>query len=571
MATDYDDLRAILPGLSPVAMSGVDPDEVLASNDPQRFLAQRSGMTQNTTPMPPPVPNELSQLAAATGQPSQTPATNAPNPPSGTTRTPAVPATVTPTGRATSPVSPTAAPDPNAIESRFVRAQASASADNPTGVPIQRDPNHPEYMPSAGRRIARGFLAAGEGLARGGFRGALLGALNPAEEGATPYGAGTRQFSAATQRNAMLQDSLKQQLGQSATNAETALKNAQAQGAALIEITPEIASELGSPGLSGERLTQGAFQKILSTAKTVTGRSDVADTKADSAMAVQKDKDAAIKGLRDAQTEEADAKAELARAGNDPSSPAYKLAVQRARTASANASAAQIRANAYALNATAGNLGTTPSGEQIEGGATSAAGKPIGSRFAAPYIKQEGRTAQFNDVLGATDNIEKTAENLVKAGKKLNDPQVVAAIADPKSTSLQWAQGQFATSGLTPAQRDYVTNVKAYRENLQALRQSAGGGVSDAQVNRLMEMAPGAGTPDLDYLKRQTSQIRQTAGRLSEGLPKMKGGHAVRTNANAPGAEGPPAEVVQAAREGQYLHGPNGEVYRKVNGEAVKQ
>jgi hypothetical protein len=132
-------------------------------------------------------------------------------------------------------------------------------------------------------------------------------------------------------------------------------------------------------------------------------------------------------------------------------------------------------------------------GNQIQGGATTATGKPIGSRFASPYIKQEGKTALFNDVLGATDRIESTAERLVNSGKRLNDPSVAAAIADPKTTSMQWAQGAFATSGLSPEQRDYVTNVKAYKENLQFLRQT--GGVSDAQVNRLMEMAPRAVIP----------------------------------------------------------------------------
>lgn len=289
MATDYDDLRELLPGLSPIATSGVDPDEVLASGDPQRFLAQRAGMTQGATP--PPMPNELSMLAQAGGpgtntpvpsgsSATQTPATNAPNPTSETTRTPAVPGTVTPSGSPTSPTSafarPTAAPDPNAIESRLVSAQAPLTAQNPTGAPIQRDPNHPEYMPSAGRRIARGVISSLEGLAQGGIRGAVVGALDPAKVGATPYGAGTRQFSAAAQRNANLQQSLEQQLGQTATNAKIALEQTQAEAGKLITITPAQAQAMGNPALAGTSVTQKSLDDLTRNANTVQGRKDVA-------------------------------------------------------------------------------------------------------------------------------------------------------------------------------------------------------------------------------------------------------------------------------------------------------
>ena len=93
---------------------------------------------------------------------------------------------------------------------------------------------------------------------------------------------------------------------------------------------------------------------------------------------------------------------------------------------------------------------------------------------------------------------------------------------------------------MTPEQRDYVTNLRAFRENLQALRQSAGGGVSDAQVNRLMEMAPGANTPDIDFLLRQTKQIRQTANRLAKGVPQMQGGSTVEGRQQSTDAAPPP-------------------------------
>lgn len=68
--------------------------------------------------------------------------------------------------------------------------------------PQEFDPAHPEYRPSAGRRILRGLVGVGEGVARGGIFGGVLGGLDPAAVGATPYGAPTRQFSMAAQRQA---------------------------------------------------------------------------------------------------------------------------------------------------------------------------------------------------------------------------------------------------------------------------------------------------------------------------------------------------------------------------------
>jgi hypothetical protein len=156
----------------------------------------------------------------------------------------------------------------------------------------------------------------------------------------------------------------------------------------------------------------------------------------------------------------------------------------------------------------------------------------VGTGNASLATKSQANAAQFNDIDGATNNIEGAAKDLVKNGGKLNSPQLVAAIADPKSTAGQWAQGQFATSGLTPQERNYVVQVKSYKENLQSLRKSAGGSVSDAQVDRLMSMAPGSATPDLDYLLRQTGQIRQMRARLAAGVSTAHGGIKVAGRGN---------------------------------------
>lgn len=286
MAYEDNDLGGLGAYLSPVMASGADPDELLASGDPAKYLAQlRAGAPSGTSAMQPQmdlgVPPPKSSLAMPSGQTTAQPiipATNAPNPVSETTRTPAVPATVTPTGTATTPISAFARPDAdaNALEAKLTQAQAPQSPTNATGVPMVRDPNHPEYKPSAGRRIIRGLVAGAEGLAEHGLAGSLLGALDPEKVGATPYGSGTRQFSQAAQRNAMLQDSLKQQLGQVATNAETGLKQVQTDAGRLIEISPAQAQALNNPALAGTKVTQKSLDDLTRNANTVQGRKDVA-------------------------------------------------------------------------------------------------------------------------------------------------------------------------------------------------------------------------------------------------------------------------------------------------------
>ena len=74
------------------------------------------------------------------------------------------------------------------------------------------DPNyHPEYRPTAGRRIMRGIVGGLEGLAEHGIMGALRGAVDPGSVGATPYGAPTRQFSIAAQKQAAQMGALDKQ------------------------------------------------------------------------------------------------------------------------------------------------------------------------------------------------------------------------------------------------------------------------------------------------------------------------------------------------------------------------
>jgi hypothetical protein len=251
--------------------------------------------------------------------------------------------------------------------------------------------------------------------------------------------------------------------------------------------------------------------------------------------------------LMGTQQELAEAKTATEKAKNDPNSAAYQLAIRRLAVAQQNAGAAQTRATAYMGNylQMAYNKGMDgkmlPGTPVIQNDAGEQVG--VGSRNASTAIANQANAAQFNDVYGATDNMENAAKALVaKKGKgALNDARVGAALADPETTSHQWAQGMFANSGLTQEQRNYVIGIKAYRENLQALRKSAGGSVSDSQVDRLVSMAPGAQTPDLDYLLRQTAQIRGLADRLGKGATVAQGGLSVQGQGTANQNTRPPA------------------------------
>jgi hypothetical protein len=126
---------------------------------------------------------------------------------------------------------------------------------------------------------------------------------------------------------------------------------------------------------------------------------------------------------------------------------------------------------------------------------------------------------------------------------------------------------------LSPEERDYVMSNIALHENIQGLRKSAGGAATDSQVENLLKMAPGGTTPDLDYLTRQTEQIRQTAERLGKGVTTARGGLNVRgQNVNKPESAAPrggwsaPADAPAAPKEDGKVLKSEGKVIAKSQG-----
>jgi hypothetical protein len=230
----------------------------------------------------------------------------------------------------------------------------------------------------------------------------------------------------------------------------------------------------------------------------------------------------------------------LAKSKNDPNSPAFKMAQQRLQIAQSNAAAATTRATAYMGNYLKGAFNTDLQGNTLpgapvisdEGGNQTV----VGATNAGTAIKNQGNAAQFNDVHGALDILDQTAEALHKSGGSVNSPGVAAALARPAGTLGQWLQGEGVKANLTPAERAYVQAIASAHENIQALRKSAGGTATDSAVEKLDAMIPNASTPDLDYLKGQTHQIRMTAERLGKGAVVSAGGLSVRGQKAAPAA-----------------------------------
>jgi hypothetical protein len=240
----------------------------------------------------------------------------------------------------------------------------------------------------------------------------------------------------------------------------------------------------------------------------------------DSAVARSRD---ALNAYRGSMAKIAGMKADMDREKITPGTPAWNQKQQ------------QIAAEGERANAYMGRYLLAAKGQDLQGNdlpgqttVTNDEGQTtgVGTAFQNPAARQQAQVAQFNDVGRALDDLESKAKILDKKGGKLNDPAIAAAIADPEHTATQWAQG-LVKSGLSPEQRDYVISKKAFDENLQALRKAAGGTATESSVNRLIQMAPGASTPDLDYLLRQTGQVRAQAKTLGKGITGIRGGQTV--------------------------------------------
>jgi hypothetical protein len=272
--------------------------------------------------------------------------------------------------------------------------------------------------------------------------------------------------------------------------------------------------------------------------------------------------------LQDAQTAYTNAK-------HNPNDPLFQQVERRLAIAQQNANAAGTRAQAYMGNYLKGAFNKDLSGHDLAGAPRIADDNgnvvTVGATNAGFATKANAGAAQFNDVHGALDSLESTAGDVVRSGGRLNSPGISYAMQHMTGTPTQFIQSLDKAS-LSPEERAYVISVAAAHENIQGLRKSAGGGATDTQVGNLLKMLPDASTPDLDYLKGQTGQIRATADRLGRGAATAAGGLHVRGQEHDLHKETAPAAPkvgdVRPGNDGNYRF-KGGDQYDQKNWEKV--
>jgi hypothetical protein len=396
--------------------------------------------------------------------------------------------------------------------------------------------------PTTGQPIPRGFWGSlGHGLSQTGLW------QNTASEKLKRAGneQNVKDLNALEQRDVGMENA-KSLAG--LRDAQTEYNRAHATQVGTHEVTAEEAEAMGHPELKGSMIdSKNLYPLIKARDTSKTGMAEHG-LKFDDSGNIIPDEDSPIYKQQQLKDDVLKAQADYTRAGitlrqaqteldkakADPNSPAFKMAQERLAIAQQNATAANTRAQAYMGNYLQNALGqTNPAltgqpAQALPGASviTDAQGKTevIGARSAGAASKAQSNVAMFNDVYGAFNRVEDAARALVNKGGSLNSLAVSLALAQPPGTFHQWLQGAGIKSGLTPEEREYVTQVQQAHENVQALRKSAGGIATDQAVAKLDALVPNASTPDLPYLLKQIGTVRATADRLSKGVTTAQGG-----------------------------------------------
>jgi hypothetical protein len=209
------------------------------------------------------------------------------------------------------------------------------------------------------------------------------------------------------------------------------------------------------------------------------------------------------------------------KASQDPNNPAAKQRLLSAQASTERAQAYMIRAQAAAFG--------SYNGQPLSGALETPEGTPIGSSFSGAYTRAIQPTGQINDAQGAVNQVGDALSALYKSGSSLLNPNVAQALAHHDWTSAQLLQGLVAQN-LSPAERDAVTAIIAARENIQALRKASGGGISNAQIDRMIAMLPSPATPNALYAARQLELLNLMIGRLAKTIPATVGGPKLDVN-----------------------------------------
>lgn len=224
----------------------------------------------------------------------------------------------------------------------------------------------------------------------------------------------------------------------------------------------------------------------------------------------------------------------------DPHSAQNQLALMRAGAMAKFASASMLRAQVGLLNYRMNSTSTGEDGKPIPGSMT-VNGQTIGKAYAAQVGNEITKQAQFTDVDGSIDKIAAAAKELHDSGQALNDPKLVKILGNPhfRAGDNAWFNNEVNSqllNSMTSQQRDYIVAQRQAVENMSALRGMLKSGVSQKQMDNIVNTVPGAQTPDFDYAMRQIQAVRGQLTRLRSGVPNIN----IPGRPNQPGATGAP-------------------------------
>jgi hypothetical protein len=355
------------------------------------------------------------------------------------------------------------------------------------------------------------------------------------------------QDTQAQQAAAQLQDTQQQTEYRKQQAAEEAAK---AAGTAPVTVTPEMHAQ--NPNLVvGTQIIPAAYGKTVNTQTRNTGLQGVqaeklglkAQTNPDGTTTYVDDPNSSVYQSRKVmddvrQSQEAvnQARAELAAAGNDPTSPAYKLAQQKLQAASQGHDAAMIRAQAQLMNAYGGNYGTDERGNPLPGAMVSDNGQPIGAHFQA-NVRPTGQERNKADMAASASEQLSDIKKIIRRHPTLFGPGYGQA-----SAFRQWLGSE------DPDAQAFVAARTIAGDHLAGTfggRSEAALAALDKAIGQFKDN-PKAALAGIDQLTKANTRF------IKAGTPRTVG-----SNAAQPGGVNPPNQ-------------PNGSVLiRKGNGQAI--
>jgi|GEM_PF-4539977 len=290
-------------------------------------------------------------------------------------------------------------PDTQALEAQRAKdANPTPFRDTQTGEILD------QYKPSFGQRVLRGVQA----FAKGG----IPAVLNPAEAGATPYGAPNNTWQA--------QETARQ--GRLAAD-DTQIKNIQDRFKEMTEARKGAAGEMRQSVTGFKDVAQqaGNLEKNEAALREHGLKLGEDGTLTPLPYEEMTPGQQADYDLKQARQELADATADWKKAQNDPNSPAYKLAYGRLMTAQQNANSKSLTANAYNINTYAGVFGRTPDGTPVAGANLTDTGNTVGYHFAS-NVRPTGVERNKADMARSADEQLSTIEDILRRRQDIFGP-----------------------------------------------------------------------------------------------------------------------------------------------------